>query len=383
MAHTHTHNAHRSGHRNPLQADPTRTITLRKQFMREMFMRFNRLKREITALVDERDAFGLRSRNRIFNQDPELDRAFAFETTSTQVQEFEAWLATRIDEIILDAGASATEGYWADFVEEGYRKGAGRAFNDARKPFARGFAAAGDDVSDFFKGTREEFLRSAFGQPESIDKIKTLAGRTFTDLKNVTSDMSTKISRELVTGLSQGDNPRVIARKLNKVVEGVGKAKAKQIAQTEIIRAHAEGQLDAIEGMGFKTVTVMVEWSTAGDDRVCPLCEALDGMVLTIREARGLIPRHSSCRCSFLPANVGEEPKNRTQKEIQATLDASVAAELPKGRVIKGVGRRFQDPVTGTFIRKRNRTLAAQKKLSTWPGATKKIAKKRPKPFVV
>jgi SPP1 gp7 family putative phage head morphogenesis protein len=130
-------------------------------------------------------------------------------------------------------------------------------------------------------------------------------------------------------------------------LQKIGINRARMIARTEIIRAHAEGQLDALEKLGVDKVGVMVEWSTAGDDRVCSLCMSLEGVVLKIKEARGLIPRHISCRCAFSPANVGEGPdatrrvnygegvidvgQVRGKKAIQASIRRSVSAERVKG----------------------------------------------------
>jgi SPP1 gp7 family putative phage head morphogenesis protein len=44
-----------------------------------------------------------------------------------------------------------------------------------------------------------------------------------------------------------------------------------------------------------------VELVTAGDLRVCPMCQGLNGKVYTIKEARGLIPVHPQCRCAWVP----------------------------------------------------------------------------------
>jgi hypothetical protein len=47
----------------------------------------------------------------------------------------------------------------------------------------------------------------------------------------------------------------------------------------------------------------LVEVLTAGDDDVCPICEAIaENNPYTIAEARGLIPAHPNCRCAFVPA---------------------------------------------------------------------------------
>ena len=42
-------------------------------------------------------------------------------------------------------------------------------------------------------------------------------------------------------------------------------------------------------------VLMQAEWSTAGDDRVCPECASLEGKVYTLDEIEGLIPVHPNC----------------------------------------------------------------------------------------
>jgi len=137
-------------------------------------------------------------------------------------------------------------------------------------------------------------------------------------------------------------------------------SRALTIARTEIIRAHAEGQLDTFEKLKVEKLGVMAEWSTAGDDRVCGLCSDLEGVVITVREARGIIPRHPNCRCTYVPANVGESQKGqiRGKEDVQKAFDKSIRSEMPK-------------------IKKR--TFAEQKVRSKWAGADRSIAKARPK----
>lgn len=304
-------------------------------------------------------------------------------TDPRKVQEFQRWLATQIQtDIIEEEEETLDQAYWQKYVEEGYRKGAGRAFDDTRK-VALSSDASG--VSDFYRGTREEFLRSAFAQPVAIEKVQLLTSRVFTDLKGVTEAMSVQMARALADGLVQGDNPRKIARDMvgpGSPLEKIGKRRAQLIARTEIIRAHAEGQLDAFENLGVENVGVAAEWSTAGDDRVCPLCQPLEGTVMPVKEARGLLPRHVQCRCAWIPANVGEDKtektrvrfkdpktgeikttfisKSRSKAEVQKSISDSIRAEIPKRQVGK-------------------RTLAQQKARTPWRGADKAISKKRPK----
>ncbi|MFA5376354.1 MAG: phage minor head protein [Dehalococcoidia bacterium] len=210
---------------------------------------------------------------------------WVFQSRPQQIAAFLKWLQGVLkDEVLAGKDDGLGEAYWRKFVEEAYQKGQGRAFDDVRVP------AVQKDMR-WYNGTKEEFLRSSFGRPMSIEKVQLMAGRVFTDLKGVTEAMAVVVSRELTEGFARGDNPHVLARRLKDEL-GFGSNRAATIARTEVIRSHAEGQLDAMERLGVTEVGVMVEWDTAGDGRVCRLCQAMDGVVLTIKEARGMIPRH-------------------------------------------------------------------------------------------
>lgn len=338
--------------------DPTRTLFLRKRFEKELRKRFLKIKGEIRKLVIEEDAFGLKKVNR----NPFIGNVrWKFDTDARKVQEFIDWLKSRSDLIILPKDSTLPDSaYWEAFIAEGYKKGAGRAFDDVNKPFLN--LDKDGNVSDFYNGTKEEFLRSSFASPASQDKLTQLVARTFTDLKNTTDTMAVATSRVLADGLARGQNPWTIARELNKIVDK-GFNNSLRIARTEIIRAHAEGTLDSLENLGIEEVGVAVEWSTAGDTRVCPLCSSLEGVVLKIKEARGLIPRHPNCRCAFLPANVGETTKDqiRTKSGIDKAFTRSILREVPK---------------------KRTRTIAQRRRLSRWAGADTAIVKARPKSII-
>jgi SPP1 gp7 family putative phage head morphogenesis protein len=343
---------------NSLKSDPTRTLMLRRRFVSEFIKRFNILRRKVLDLVIREDAFALKQVNKnpfLSNENGQvLNTRWRFLTDSQKVSEFRVWLETQIQEDILTTTAgNLDDAYYQAFVEEGYRKGAGRVFSDVRKP---ALATTPEQLA-FFEGTKEEFLRQSFAHPIAIDKIKLLTGRVFTDLKGVTDTLATQMTRVLADGLSQGLGPRDVGRNLANRINKIGKARATTIARTEIIRAHAEGQLDSLEKLGVTKVGVMVEWSTAGDNRVCPRCEPMEGVVFSIKEARGLIPLHPNCRCSHIPANVGEDTskQKRGEVEVEKAIRKSVKAHIPK---------------------RSKRTIAEQRKLTPFGGKT--IAKRRP-----
>ena len=337
---------------NPVRMDPTRTATLRRKFEVELIARFERLKTKLRKYLITEDKLELKAL--VGNA------RFKFNTRPERIEEFRRWLATQVQDEVLGDPNSNEAAWWDKFIQEGYRQGAGRAFDDTKRPYARGYAKTGG-VSDFYKGTKYQFLQTSFAQPETVEKVQLLASRVFTELKGVTDAMSQKLTRDLTEGLSRGDNPYTIAKQLSSGVDSVGEVRARAIARTEIVRAHNEGQLDALEGLGVEEVGVMVEWSTAMN--ACPLCTPMEGTVFTVKEARGMLPRHPNCRCSYIPANVGENQKGqvRGKAKIEKAIDESIEAEIPK-----------------TIPR----TLEEQKERTSWIGADASMGKQRPKPVV-
>lgn len=272
-----------------------------------------RVVEEVVRALQDRKASWDRT---AFNAAPTTNAGrFAFRSSQERVRAFQAWLAAQFRALFVNP---KEEELWRRYAEAGYRKGAGRAFDDVKNPAvrgqqgktqaeeyaerppggryktARGGFAVEKPVSDFYRGGKEEFLRSAFGRPVAVEKVKLMAGRSFDDLKNVTTDMSARMSRVLTDAIVEGKSPREAARDLDKAVD-LAEGRALVIARTEIIRAHSEGQLDAMELLGVPELGVEVEWSTTGDDKVCPLCEDMEGKVFTVEEARGMIPRHPNC----------------------------------------------------------------------------------------
>jgi len=289
---------------------------------------------------------------------------FNFLTTVEKLNGFRSWLGMQLSDLFMTHVSQViADTFWHRYIRDGYEQGAGRAFDDTEVQARAMFAA---NPLKGFAGTREDFLRASFAHPISIDRLKTLASRVFTELQGVTSTMDTLLTRTLTDGLTQGKSPHVVARDIMKSVNGIEEKRAKVIARTEIMRSHAEGQLDTFERLGVDKIGAMVEWSTTGDAKVCPLCRPLDGIVLKVTEARGMLPRHPGCRCSWVPSGVGESPtretalgetvrQQREKKMIDRALDESIKAEAPK------------------------RPLKEQRKRSRWIGADADISKTRPK----
>jgi SPP1 gp7 family putative phage head morphogenesis protein len=220
-----------------------------------------------------------------------INTRWRFVADDAKLDSYRQWLKAQVNAGILEVSGVNKQTPWVEsYISSAYKKGLLRAYTDTHAAdiaAARGF--------EFIEGGKAGFLDMAFNSPVAQSKLKMLWTRAFSQLQGVTAQMDQEMSRILTSGLAAGTGPRQIARELNKSVSGLEKKRALTIARTEIINAHAEGQLDAFDVMNVEEVGVMAEWSTAGDDRVCPLCAPLEGVVMTVKEARGLIPRHPNC----------------------------------------------------------------------------------------
>ena len=288
-------------------------------------------------------------------------REWASHTDPEKLEAFTAWLRT---EVYRGLGSEDDKQLWERYIRDGFQKGAGRAFEDTTRvrraasrasaegaqaqaarqttelfserqlggggvsrapgsPAAAGVLTPGQlGTLDLETAAHEQFLRSAFAQPVAKEKLKLLTSRSFAEMENVTEDMANRMSRVLADGLVRGAAPGEVADGLADELD-ISQERALLISRTELIRAHAEGQLTALEQLGVEEVGVAVEWAATDDERLCPRCAAMEGVVLKIAEARGLIPLHPRCRCSWVPANLGEEGRGQkdTAEEIEAALE--------------------------------------------------------------
>ena len=297
----------------PSRRDPTNTTAIQRQLLRAIVRRVNRLDRSVRNLIVNEDAFGLQNTSPLAT-----NTRFAFETDAGKVQAFRDWLVEQINLGVLEVDPSNAAAPWlSQFVTNTYR----RAATDAYIRSLPGIPQS----SEFFAGGQAEFLRQSFNSPVVLDRIELLATRAFEQLRGITSQISSELNRIFSDGIAQGSNPRVIARTITDRIDTIARGRAVTLARTEIVHAYAEGSLDSFERLGIQEVGALVEWSTAGDDRVCPQCQPLDGVVFTIAQARGLIPLHPNCRCAWVPFLDNRE-NNRTRGRTNPNNRRRVAA---------------------------------------------------------
>jgi len=338
---------------NPIDVDPSRTFALRKKAVADTDRRFRALEKAIVDLVGKEDVFGLGG-----GTSPTGNSRWAFTTTPEKLGLFQTWLSGQVSAGILEAktGPDGPEPWQAPYVKSAHQKGVARAYADANKASLNANPIA-------YKGGYSQFVQDAFSSPVMTSKVAMIVQRDYTQLKGMTDAMSQQLGLTMGEAISRGWGSEKTARELVKKVS-ISKQRARTIARTEIIHAHAEGQLDSFELLGIDDIAVMAEWTTAGDGGVCPLCQPLNGAVMKVSEARGLIPRHPNCRCAWQPANIGESPaKQIWGKDRKKAFADSVAAEGAKGA----------DPVE---VRAKSRWKGADSRLSDNPEGSQYAAVK-------
>ncbi len=299
-----------TGHR-----DPSRTTGIRNGFVRDMDRRFRELTKLITRAIVTEDVFALRGSDVIITQQTTPGfRRFNFPRSSQKISAFMEWLNREIAAGILDirtigqVGESINAAWTNQYVYNSYRRGVERARIQLRQ--------AGYNIPTV---EQSGGITSILSAPIHIERVGILFTRTFNDLKGITNAMDASISRVLAQGMADGIHPRAMARQLVSVVRGGGgdlgitdtlgryipaARRARVLARTETIRAHAEAQLQEYKNWGVLGVNIMAEWMTAGDQRVCARCQANEGHRFTIEQARNMIPLHPQCRCAWVPISV-------------------------------------------------------------------------------
>lgn len=284
---------------NPLRTDPTRTGLQRRAFIAAINRRFDVLSASVTRYLVELDMLGLGGGTTLRSVSSLIGMAeFEFTTDPAKLLAFNQWFRAEVERLVLSGiwtsptGSIATGPWVTKFLYEAYRRGMTNAFMAAKATGSLNAAA-----------TLDQFLLQGF-TAENASRVAFLASRTFEGLKGITGQMSADMSRILAQGMLRGDSISKIARAMTNQIDGLPKDRAMMIARTEIIAAHAEGQLDTFASLGIDQLGIKAEWTTAGDERVCPECADREGQLFTVDEARGLIPLHPNCRCTWTPAEV-------------------------------------------------------------------------------
>lgn len=260
---------------NPLRIDPSRTSGIRRRAVAEMRRKLLKFRQKLREFVIKNNSFGLSVNEDLSGVSPE-----------EQVSGFKEWLteAMALTIFLITDGVS-----WIFvYLKEAHDQGVNRTYEDlGLTPLdvtKWDFTSEIEALNDFSKSrlSREtmEELKLHLNTAIAAVIASLIANLTLKFVENRVRT-PTELYSELLQAISTAEN-RLIS-----------------LLRTEIVRAQAEGQLDIFQQTNTKNLILMVEWRTSGDKNVCPKCQANAGHTYTLEEARGLIPLHFNCNCSW------------------------------------------------------------------------------------
>lgn len=293
----------RKNYRSLLRRDPSRTTPLQRKFIRTLTREYNAIVKDIAGWIIEDD------------KGP-TGNSWSLSPKGNILERFLKWLKKRLE---IGGIEKTTEG----FIQQSYERG----INNGIKATVKPAEASALESSGWLK----RVLRGR----TTVDRLKILRTQAAQKIKSLNEFLTSKVVDSITEGMINGEHPSVIARTIVKELPEVTKTQATRIVRTEVIRAHAEGALDSMEALGVESIGVLVEWSTAGDGKVCPKCRPLEGIIIPIARAHGMFPRHPNCRCTPIPAFVKfnrDKLRAAVQKSLEAGSSKKSAATLsPSG----------------------------------------------------
>jgi SPP1 gp7 family putative phage head morphogenesis protein len=133
-----------------------------------------------------------------------------------------------------------------------------------------------------------------------------VSGYRFEWIRGITDTTRSQTQHAVTSWITSGEPLDVLESRLGLIF---GEARAASIAATEVTRIYQEGNELAWKSTGLVEKAV---WRTVNDERVCPICEPLDGEEIDLGSGP---PAHINCRCYTEPI-VSEELLERELEQI-------------------------------------------------------------------
>ena len=275
-------------------ADPTGTGPLRRQFMRASDKRWRAAARIIGEALGSQNILGLGGATMGSvalgaggAHHPPLPHA-------DKIVGFSQWLGSVLDDAVLGRDGSWMTPFVRAGVALGQRRGAGIV----------GHAAS-------FKPSTEQFLTQHYNSLAVSELRGVIAFTLQRGTRAAASVFATRLRPIAAARAMQSEI--TVGMKRSRLMADYLVSKAFTAATVETYRAAGIGRVGIVperikrQRIGDKVPTPgdVVEVQTAGDDKVCPTCEAIAAAgPYSLDEALSLIPAHPACRCEIVPDDV-------------------------------------------------------------------------------
>jgi hypothetical protein len=275
-------------------SDPTGTLPLQKKFRRAFDARWNSLKKMIPdAIAARTDAINMITHSMLTGDD--------------SIKAFQNWFDEALRIVVLGGNGTWSMSY---------------------------VRAAGDHGI-----YRTKSMLPAYAMPE-VDRVPLLQSMCIAEMQGIMEAVSQQAVRTFANGLLLKQSTSAISRDIQRILDTTGKRRTAMLSSFMCVRTFSATTLDTFRAANVLLVgTVperialpspirdakakppfnhgglvadakkkkkipqnLVEVLTAGDNKVCPICEDIsEEGPYTLAEAEGLVPAHINCRCAFIP----------------------------------------------------------------------------------
>lgn len=262
--------------------NPTKTMTIEKNWQREINFRWADFKRE--SIADLTDL------NRALN--------VKFNFSMSDVRRYMGRFTARVTSLLTGFSAPNWQG---KFQVQSYARGVKDFLSKLR---SQGF---GREKSPFELKELGLITQADFNKIIHRDALEFLTNRSFDSLKKWTDAMSIEVRQILTDAVIEGDSLETIIKNITDRMD-VSRSRARVIAATEINQAYSRSSInEAIAQSEQLGEPVNLRWLTVRDPKVRHLHAEFHGQVMTPADAsknKSISPWN--CRCGWAPV-VGEQ----------------------------------------------------------------------------
>lgn len=284
--------------------DPTRSTMLRNAFVSDSNRRFNKLAVAVREAVQTKDVLGLGIQNNEKLKTPSKN-AYAHMTPREKVEHFLNWIEEKYMETILATSRlfAINKAAWTDkYDADAYKRGVILARSEMKK---LGYTLSNQNIDN---------VLASYSHKRMLSEI---AADTYNGYRTIASSLNAHMTKIITDGFINGLTPKQMADRLIAIINGspvghsevvglVGKFVPAKLrgeihARTAITKSHHLASVQEYENFGLTEVTVIAEFTSMKDGKVCSVCATLDGQTFTLEEIRTIIPVHARCRCFAKP----------------------------------------------------------------------------------
>jgi SPP1 gp7 family putative phage head morphogenesis protein len=165
-------------------------------------------------------------------------------------------------------------------------------------------AAASGITWDTWEPGDANAARLLLGDAGDGSGLEALLNESGVTIRSIAATRLKTLGRVLAEGAERGDSPTTIGKAIESLLSNP--TRAEMIATTELTRAVSQASLNTYLANGIERI----EWDSAGDGRVCPICQTNQDAGSrrpgdSFPSGQTSPPGHPWCRCALVPVTGG------------------------------------------------------------------------------